>query len=48
MDVMSVMGEHGHEQVVFCQDHASGLRAVIGIHNTVLGPAIGGTRIPRR
>jgi leucine dehydrogenase len=47
MDVMSVMGEHGHEQVVFCRDHASGLRAVIGIHNTVLGPAIGGTRMRR-
>lgn len=34
----------GHEQVVFCQDEASGLRAIIAIHNTALGPALGGTR----
>jgi valine dehydrogenase (NAD+) len=34
----------GHEQVVFCQDPASGLRAVIAIHSTALGPALGGTR----
>ncbi len=34
----------GHEQVVFCQDEASGLRAVIAIHSTALGPALGGTR----
>lgn len=33
-----------HEQVVFCQDPASGLRAVIAIYSTVLGPALGGTR----
>jgi len=35
---------HGHEQVVFCQDEASGLRAIIGIYSTALGPALGGTR----
>ncbi|MET7485130.1 Glu/Leu/Phe/Val dehydrogenase dimerization domain-containing protein [Streptomyces sp. NPDC005538] len=34
----------GHEQVVLCQDRASGLKAVIAIHNTALGPALGGTR----
>jgi valine dehydrogenase (NAD+) len=34
----------GHEQVVFCSDPASGLRAVIAIHSTALGPALGGTR----
>ena len=34
----------GHEQVVFCQDEASGLRAVIAVHSTALGPALGGTR----
>lgn len=34
----------GHEQVVFCSDPASGLRAIISIHNTALGPALGGTR----
>jgi valine dehydrogenase (NAD+) len=34
----------GHEQVVFCQDEASGLRAIIAIYSTALGPALGGTR----
>lgn len=33
-----------HEQVVFCQDEASGLRAIIAIYSTALGPALGGTR----
>jgi leucine dehydrogenase len=35
----------GHEQVVFCQDSVTGLKAIIAIHNTVLGPALGGTRM---
>jgi len=35
----------GHEQVVFCQDPHTGLNAIIAIHNTVLGPALGGTRL---
>jgi valine dehydrogenase (NAD+) len=35
---------HLHEQVVFCADEASGLRAIIGIYSTALGPALGGTR----
>ncbi|MFD8386468.1 Leu/Phe/Val dehydrogenase [Streptomyces sp. NPDC059679] len=34
----------GHEQVLLCQDRASGLKAVIAIHSTALGPALGGTR----
>jgi valine dehydrogenase (NAD+) len=34
----------GHEQVVLCQDRASGLKAVIALHNTDLGPGLGGTR----
>ncbi|MCQ4212824.1 MULTISPECIES: Leu/Phe/Val dehydrogenase [Streptomyces] len=34
----------GHEQVVLCQDRASGLKAVIALHSTALGPALGGTR----
>lgn len=38
---MSLMG---HEQVVFCYDEALGLKAIIAIHNTVLGPGMGGTR----
>ncbi len=43
-----VFGQHSfndHEQVVFCQDKDTGLKAIIGIHNTVLGPALGGTRM---
>jgi valine dehydrogenase (NAD+) len=35
---------NGHEQVVFCQDRQSGLKAIIGIYSTALGPALGGTR----
>lgn len=34
-----------HEQIVFCNDEDTGLKAIIGIHNTVLGPALGGTRM---
>ncbi|MFF7688024.1 Leu/Phe/Val dehydrogenase [Streptomyces syringium] len=34
----------GHEQVVLCQDRESGLKAVIALHSTALGPALGGTR----
>jgi valine dehydrogenase (NAD+) len=34
----------GHEQVVFCQDPASGLRAIIALYSTALGPGLGGTR----
>lgn len=43
--VFSGLTEMGHEQVVFCFDEATGLKAIIGIHNTVLGPALGGTRM---
>src|SRR3954470_9228852 len=42
---VTVFGRNtGHEQVVFCQDPASGLRAIIAIYSTALGPALGGTR----
>jgi leucine dehydrogenase len=34
-----------HEQLVICHDEATGLKALLGIHNTVLGPALGGTRM---
>jgi valine dehydrogenase (NAD+) len=34
----------GHEQVVFCQDTQTGLRAIIAIYSTALGPSLGGTR----
>ena len=43
--VISQMLEMQHEQVVFCQDNATGLKAIIAIHNTALGPALGGTRM---
>lgn len=39
------MDEMGHEQLLFCNDAATGLKAIIGVHNTVLGPALGGTRM---
>jgi len=35
----------GHEEVVFVQDKSCGLKAIIGIHDTTLGPALGGTRL---
>lgn len=41
----SRMSTFDHEQVVFCQDKATGLKAIIAIHNTTLGPAVGGTRM---
>lgn len=43
--VFSQIAEHQHEQVVYCHDHETGLKAIIGIHNTALGPALGGTRM---
>lgn len=43
--VFDKLSEKGHEQVVFCHDEATGLKAIIAIHNTVLGPALGGTRM---
>lgn len=39
------MAEREHEQVVICSDPASGLKALIAIHNTVLGPSLGGVRM---
>ncbi len=43
--VFGSLSTHQHEQLVFCHDHETGLKAIIGIHNTVLGPALGGTRM---
>jgi leucine dehydrogenase len=43
--VFELMQTMGHEQVVFCHDPHSGLNAIIAIHNTTLGPALGGTRL---
>lgn len=45
MDALEYMSRWGHKKLVFCHDPASGLRAVIALHSTVLGPATGGTRM---
>jgi len=44
-NVFESIADSRHEQIVFCNDPATGLRAIIAIHNTVLGPALGGTRM---
>lgn len=41
----SKMADYQHEQVVFCYDEYTGLKAIIAIHNTVLGPSLGGVRM---
>src|SRR5688572_19793258 len=43
--VIGQMSLNNHEQVLFCNDNATGLKAIIAIHNTVLGPSLGGTRM---
>jgi leucine dehydrogenase len=43
--VIAQMALHNHEQIVFCNDNETGLKAIIAIHNTVLGPSLGGTRM---
>lgn len=43
--VIEPMNAMGHEQILFCQDEETGLKAIIAIHNTVLGPSLGGTRM---
>jgi leucine dehydrogenase len=45
MELFDTCQEFGHEQVVFCNNNDVGLRAIIAIHNTTLGPALGGTRM---
>jgi valine dehydrogenase (NAD+) len=42
--VGSALNQAGHEQVAFCHDAPTGLRAIIAIYSTALGPALGGTR----
>ncbi|MDQ3660735.1 MAG: leucine dehydrogenase [Actinomycetota bacterium] len=44
MNLFERINGDGYEQVVFCSDDRSGLRAIIAIHSTALGPALGGTR----
>ena len=43
--VLGQMIEMGHEQVLFCHDAKSGLKAIIAVHSTVCGPSLGGTRM---
>ncbi|SHE45207.1 leucine dehydrogenase [Seinonella peptonophila] len=45
MSIFDYLERYNYEQVVFCQDRDAGLRAVIAIHDTTLGPALGGTRM---
>ncbi|XXY52803.1 Glu/Leu/Phe/Val dehydrogenase dimerization domain-containing protein [Sorangium sp. So ce269] len=45
--VFDTLAAMGHEQVLFCADEPAGYRAIIAIHSTALGPALGGTRLLR-
>lgn len=45
MEIFRTMTSLDYEQVMFCQDASSGLKAVIAIHDTTLGPALGGCRM---
>ncbi len=42
--IFNQLAHFDHEELVFCNDNATGLRAIICVHNTVLGPGLGGTR----
>ena len=43
--VFTQLSTFGHQKVVFCSDPATGLKAIIAVHDTTLGPALGGTRM---
>ncbi|NUU63462.1 Glu/Leu/Phe/Val family dehydrogenase [Paenibacillus agri] len=45
MEWFAAMERDDYEELLFCQDKASGLKAIIAIHDTTLGPALGGTRM---
>ena len=45
MQVLEKLAEFRYEQLVFCHDKATGLRAIITAHDTTLGPALGGCRV---
>lgn len=45
MEIFKYMEKYDYEQIVMCQDQSSGLKAIIAIHDTTLGPALGGTRM---
>ena len=42
--MFDVVTADGFEQVTYCHDPATGLKAIVAIHSTVLGPGLGGTR----
>ena len=44
MDIFEMLAASDHEQLVYCHEPSSGYRGLIAIHNTTLGPALGGTR----
>src|SRR6516225_3700929 len=46
-DHVEHMSQHGHEEVATWLDRETGLRAIIAIHDTTLGPGLGGTRLRR-
>jgi leucine dehydrogenase len=43
--IFETISDENHEQVIYCNDPLSGLKAIIAIHNTALGPALGGCRM---
>jgi leucine dehydrogenase len=43
--IISQMSTMGHDQILFCSDNETGLKAIIAVHDTTLGPALGGTRM---
>jgi leucine dehydrogenase len=45
MELFATLEKMGHEEVVFFQHKESGLKAIVAIHNTTLGPALGGMRM---
>lgn len=45
MKIFERLAQHEHEQIVLCSDTSSGLRAIIAIHDTTLGPSLGGCRM---
>lgn len=45
MEIFEMMNSNEHEQIVYCANPESGLKAIIAIHDTTLGPALGGTRM---
>ena len=43
--IFETLATTGHEEVVFCHNKDAGLKAIIAIHNTALGPSLGGLRM---